>query len=66
MRLLTAAVGNLGGSSLLLHGRLLLQIAVICHIRYVLRVLFDPQRFRVIGHLSDIKPISKGITQMGE
>jgi len=56
-RVLTAAVGDLGGSSLLLHGRLLLQIPVICHIRYVLRVLFDTQRFRVIGHLSNAKAI---------
>lgn len=50
--LLTAAVGDFSGSTLLLHGGLFLQITVICHIRYVLRVLLDAQRFRVVCHLS--------------
>lgn len=37
-----------------LHGRLLLQVPVVRHIRDLLRVLFNAQRLRIICHLRQL------------
>lgn len=51
---LTSGLVHLPSLPLALHGRLLLQVAVVRDIRDLLCVLLDAQRFGIVGHLRQL------------